>query len=141
MHRVAPAAVLSLFLLAVGSALAHADRPANARATAPSASTAPTFFITGRGWGHGVGMSQYGALGYAQRGTGYARILAHYYRGTTIARAPIARVRVLLRQGAKSATIASKAPFRVREASGQVHRGPAGRQTIGPGLKVKVEGE
>ena len=36
------------------------------------------FLIDGRGWGHGVGMSQYGARGYAQAGWHYQRILKHY---------------------------------------------------------------
>jgi hypothetical protein len=40
--------------------------------------------IRGRGWGHGVGMSQWGALGMARQGAGYRDILRHYYRGTTI---------------------------------------------------------
>lgn len=40
-------------------------------------------FIT-NGYGHGVGMSQTGAEGYAQDGWGYRQILAHYYPGTTI---------------------------------------------------------
>ena len=43
------------------------------------------FVIDGRGWGHGVGMSQYGAQGYALDGWRYPRILAHYYRGTELA--------------------------------------------------------
>jgi stage II sporulation protein D len=37
--------------------------------------------VDGRGWGHGVGMSQYGALGQAQAGIGYGDILGHYYEG------------------------------------------------------------
>ncbi len=40
--------------------------------------------VTGHGFGHGVGMSQYGAYGYALHGKGYRFILAHYYQGTTI---------------------------------------------------------
>lgn len=40
--------------------------------------------ITTRGWGHGVGMSQYGANGMAKEGYTYAQILQHYYPGTTI---------------------------------------------------------
>jgi len=40
------------------------------------------FTLTGHGWGHGVGLSQWGADGYAQHGWGYRRILAHYYTGT-----------------------------------------------------------
>ena len=37
--------------------------------------------FTGGGYGHGVGMSQYGAIGMAERGQDAAQILAHYYRG------------------------------------------------------------
>ncbi len=37
--------------------------------------------ISGRGWGHHVGMSQYGALAMARAGASYADILAHYYGG------------------------------------------------------------
>lgn len=39
--------------------------------------------ITTRGWGHGVGMSQYGAEGMAKEGYSYQQILSHYYPGTT----------------------------------------------------------
>jgi stage II sporulation protein D (peptidoglycan lytic transglycosylase) len=38
----------------------------------------------GRGWGHGVGMCQMGAIGRAQAGQGYRKILATYYPGTEI---------------------------------------------------------
>ena len=57
------------------------------------------FVIDGRGWGHGVGMSQYGARGYAQAGWGYQRILKHYYRGTKLQVVPARPVRVLLAEG------------------------------------------
>lgn len=40
--------------------------------------------IKGRGWGHGVGMSQWGAQGMAQAGWNYVRILNHFYPGTTL---------------------------------------------------------
>ena len=56
-----------------------------------------TFY--GRGYGHGVGMSQYGARGRALAGGDAAAILAHYYRGTTlgtVAPTSTIRVRVLL---------------------------------------------
>lgn len=39
----------------------------------------------GRGWGHGVGMSQWGAHGLAQRGASYLDILEHYYTGVDVA--------------------------------------------------------
>ena len=42
------------------------------------------FVFTGRGWGHGVGMSQEGAKGYARNGYTYTQILQHYFPGVTI---------------------------------------------------------
>src|SRR5438045_1885554 len=50
--------------------------------------------VTGHGWGHGVGMSQWGAYGYSRHGWSFERILAHYYPGTTLADAPVSHVRV-----------------------------------------------
>jgi stage II sporulation protein D len=44
--------------------------------------------IDGAGAGHGVGMSQDGALGYAEHGWSYTAILSHYYAGTAIGQAP-----------------------------------------------------
>ncbi len=41
-------------------------------------------YIYGRGWGHGVGMSQHGALAQARRGATYDQILYHYYQGTNL---------------------------------------------------------
>jgi SpoIID/LytB domain protein len=62
-----------------------------------SAARASTLLIEGAGEGHGVGMSQDGALGYAEHGADYKTILAHYYSGTTIGQAPAKTVvRVLL---------------------------------------------
>src|SRR5579875_23502 len=53
--------------------------------------------ISGAGDGHGVGMSQYGAEGYALHGASAATILAHYYRGTALGHAnPRHAVRVLI---------------------------------------------
>lgn len=45
-----------------------------------------TVEIEGRGWGHGVGMCQYGALGMAKLGYSYEKILKHYYRGIKLTR-------------------------------------------------------
>ena len=42
--------------------------------------SAARWVVKGRGWGHGVGMSQYGAYGFAKHGRGYKQILHHYYR-------------------------------------------------------------
>ncbi len=45
--------------------------------------------ITGEGWGHGVGLCQYGADGMARRGAGFREILARYYPGTeTVGESP-----------------------------------------------------
>ncbi|HPQ53793.1 MAG TPA: SpoIID/LytB domain-containing protein [Spirochaetota bacterium] len=40
--------------------------------------------FTGHGWGHGVGMCQYGAKGMAEKGVGYKGILKYYYKGIDI---------------------------------------------------------
>ena len=42
------------------------------------------FKFTGRGWGHGVGMCQWGAKGMAEAGYDYERILDYYYPDTEI---------------------------------------------------------
>jgi stage II sporulation protein D len=62
-----------------------------------SAEASVSWVVNGHGFGHGVGMSQYGAYGYAKNGKGYRFILGHYYSGTTIGRLAGSRVaRVLL---------------------------------------------
>src|ERR687898_840101 len=52
--------------------------------------------LRGAGFGHGIGMSQYGAYGYALEGANYAGILAHYKRAPRLSTAPQRPVRVLL---------------------------------------------
>jgi len=44
------------------------------------------FTFTGTGYGHGVGMSQWGAKEMASLGFSYKKIIAYYYRGTTLGR-------------------------------------------------------
>jgi len=61
-----------------------------------SADAAVRHVIRGAGFGHGIGMSQYGAYGYALEGAKYPGILAHYYKGTRLSSAPSRPVRVLL---------------------------------------------
>ncbi len=74
------------------------------------ASAAGTFFIRGGGDGHGIGMSQYGAYGYALHGKGYRWILAHYYRGTKLGSTnPNRVVRVLLAAGSAAFSGANSA--------------------------------
>ncbi len=62
-----------------------------------AAQASVSWVVHGRGFGHGVGMSAYGAYGYAKAGKNYRFILGHYYRGTTIGTLEKPRVvRVLL---------------------------------------------
>jgi stage II sporulation protein D len=57
------------------------------------------FVIDGHGWGHGVGMSQWGCYGYAKHGWAYKAILKHYYTGITFGAAANTDIRVRLRSG------------------------------------------
>ena len=70
-------------------------------ALAPAAGAATRWSLRGAGFGHGVGMSQYGAFGYARHGYGYRDILQHYYTGARLERRGASIVRVLL-QGNRS---------------------------------------
>jgi stage II sporulation protein D len=64
----------------------------------PATAAAADVVIDGRGWGHGVGMSQYGAYGYALReGRDHEFILGHYYTGSQLGQAPATRMRVRLK--------------------------------------------
>lgn len=81
---------LAPFLALTGAALLAA--PAGA---------ATTVVAKGAGFGHGIGMSQYGAYGQAKDGRTYQQILATYYKGTALTTSEQARsVRVLLRSSA-----------------------------------------
>ena len=91
-------AVCTMLVLALASAPAWARAPRRAqaphrassvaRARQASTARAATLVIDGAGDGHGVGMSQDGALGYAEHGWSYSAILAHYYTGTALGQAP-----------------------------------------------------
>jgi stage II sporulation protein D len=119
---------------------------------APCALADSTFFIRGGGDGHGIGMSQYGAYGYALHGRDYRWILAHYYRGTTIGRVdPNRIVRVLLSTGSASFSGASKAgPKSLKpgttytvspNADGSVTiKNPAGKKVLTAGAPLTVTG-
>jgi stage II sporulation protein D len=89
------ATVLLVALSSAAAAVAAAPAGAEQRLT-----------VRGAGFGHGVGLSQYGAQGYALQGANYRTILAHYYRGTSlgsVSRSSV--VRVLLARG-RSVTFA-----------------------------------
>ena len=76
-----------------------------ASTAAPAAAfAADRVWIEGHGFGHGIGLSQEGARGFAAHGFDYRRILRHYYRGTAVGRLSSGRsVRVLLSSGGPTA--------------------------------------
>ena len=96
---------LLLICLALAASLA---------AAAPALAGKARFTIRGAGFGHGVGMSQYGAYGFAQQGTAYDRILRHYYTDTELGTTdPAETVRVLLQStGTASVSGADRAGTR-----------------------------
>ena len=115
--------------------------PASGRNAAPRATTpsAVTFVVSGRGWGHGVGLAQYGALGFAKRGVTYDKILAHYYRGTQLGPSAVARVRVLLYEQRPKLQITSETAFHVQDATGVVQTLAAGTAVVTAGLTVRTK--
>jgi stage II sporulation protein D len=120
-----------------------------------TAGAATDWKVTGHGFGHGVGMSQYGSYGYALHGKDYRFILAHYYQGTTIGTAPQSRVRVLLTiasgdvtfKKATSAcgrTLNPSKPYRAHLVGGAVQLLSSTGRTLkncGPKLKAKGHGK
>jgi SpoIID/LytB domain protein len=54
----------------------------------PASAVPNEWIIVGSGWGHGVGLSQYGALGQALDGRSWQDILNHYYPGTNLSDSP-----------------------------------------------------
>jgi stage II sporulation protein D len=124
------ALVSTLALLVAGGTSARVDV-----AAAPTL----TLSVTGKGWGHGVGMSQWGAYGYAQRGTTYDQILAHYYTGTELGKTAGVRMRVLLADGVKSVAVGSAAAFAVKDSTGASLELQPGKYDLGPGLQVKPD--
>jgi stage II sporulation protein D len=102
-----------------------------------AARAATLFTLTGHGWGHGIGMSQYGALGYAQHGWTYDRILAHYFTGTTLGKVrPGTHERVLLIQSKPSIHATLSAAGTAKDASGASHALAAGSYRVDPGTRA-----
>ena len=102
----------------------------------------PAFVLAGGGWGHGVGMSQWGAFGQAKAGRDYRTILGHYYRGTQIGSAPtsiLERVRVLVGDGLAKVTVTNA--LAVFDSNGKRYVLPIGPVTIGPKLQLPVGDE
>jgi SpoIID/LytB domain protein len=105
---------LASSLLAAGPRAAQTTTSTGATTT----SAAPSVIVlSGHGWGHGLGLSQWGAYGYAKHGWTFDRILAHYYQGTTLGEATVSTVRVLL-DSAKKVALESQAPWTLTDAAG-----------------------
>jgi stage II sporulation protein D len=68
-----------------------------------------TVTIKGGGWGHGIGMSQYGAYGRALNGKSAGQIVKHYYSGIDLAARDMPRLRVGLMQGRSAIAFTSRA--------------------------------
>jgi SpoIID/LytB domain protein len=137
---VALAAVLAAALLAsVSHAAPHAKRAAERQYVAPAGSGA-LFLVKGHGWGHGVGMGQWGAQGYALQGYTYEQILAAYYPGTTPGLTTESSIRVLLADGRKKLSISSDQPLTVEDGDGIDHTLPAGKTALTPALELSVDG-
>jgi stage II sporulation protein D len=64
-----------------------------------AAATSSNFTIRGAGFGHGIGLSQYGAYGYAAHGSEAQDIVLHYFKGTRLGNAAGRTIRVLLQSG------------------------------------------
>jgi stage II sporulation protein D len=138
MSRVFPI-VLGVALLAAGPAAASTkDLPpvCASGCVAAKSGTGALFLITGHGYGHGIGMSQYGAQGYALHGNTYQQILQHYYPGTTIGTTSLTLVRVLLADGKKTLKLSCSVPFTVTDANGTTHQLAAGTLSLGSKLVV-----
>ena len=87
--------------------------------------------LTGRGNGHGVGMSQYGAKTGAERGADAAAILARYYPGAVLSDVPLAPLRVLLSLGDGDRADCASVPLAAT---------PCFRLSAEPGLRFRAGG-
>jgi SpoIID/LytB domain protein len=91
MERIRPVRIVAaIAALAVVISLVPAP-PASAEM---SLQAIPTFTFRGSGYGHGIGMSQYGAQGAALAGKDYRWIIGHYYSDTTVGTASTPEVQV-----------------------------------------------
>ncbi len=116
----------------------HAAPSSGPQYVAPAKSGA-LFLVSGHGNGHGVGMGQWGAQGYAQQGYTYDQILEAYYPGTTLGDTAKTSIRVLLATGKKKLAISSKKPITIEDGDGIDHTLPAGSATLTPALKLAVD--
>ena len=99
--------------------------------------------IDGRGFGHGVGMGQYGAKGRAEEGATAAEILAAYYGGLVpeVAADLPGRIRVGITNEAPTLRISADQPFRLSDGSGELEDRGLGvwRVTAGEGGGISLQ--
>ncbi|MFI5049566.1 MAG: SpoIID/LytB domain-containing protein [Gaiellales bacterium] len=109
---------------------------AAALAAAVPSQAATTYTLIGHGWGHGIGLSQWGAYGYASHGWTYRRILAHYYTGTAIDQSPLGFTeRVAMMDGRQTVHFGASAKMDViAEGDGTTASLPAGSYRIEAGV-------
>lgn len=98
----------------------------------PAGAARQRWLITmiGRGYGHGVGMSQYGAQGMAKAGKSYKAILRYYYRGISFGSTNDRDIRVLLTSGQSPVRITSGSAFSIKVDSATY--------TVGAGVTASV---
>ncbi|MGZ4588791.1 MAG: SpoIID/LytB domain-containing protein [Mycobacteriaceae bacterium] len=96
LRHLARSAAVTLGAIVLGAtALSRPPSPSSVGLVAMSAGDLVPF--TGHGYGHGRGMGQFGALGYAQSGASHEQILAHYYGNTVLSQLgnPVVTVRLV----------------------------------------------
>lgn len=95
--------------------------------------TSMGFDVHGIGYGHGVGMSQWGAKGRGDAGQSYKKILAAYYQSLhTTTWQGRNTIRVAIDRGAGIARISGDGPFGVATAGATISAGTVGEWTIAP---------
>src|SRR5215212_9926182 len=125
--------------LALIGTLAVASTAARAAALA-----ADRVWIEGHGFGHGIGLSQEGARGFAAHGFDDRRILGYYYRGSAVGRLASGRsVRVLLSSGGSAAFSGASDVGGVRLEPGRTYTAvalPGGRLEVRLGGRAVARG-
>ena len=94
---------------------------------------AGSFTVRGSGFGHGHGMSQWGAYGAARKGLGWQKILAFYYPGTKLTTMPSGtKIKVwLTADNDSNLRVAPAAGLKVSDASGNSYTLPTGKAYTG----------
>ncbi len=93
------AALIPVPAASAGVGGATGPRPPGGHDDASTDSGSKIFIFFGSGWGHGIGLSQWGAYGLAQQGWTHQQILTHFFTGTEVGPAPTNKVPDVLRVG------------------------------------------